>query len=800
MAIRPRWTSVYMGCWVLSTALMLIGCDPGSSTPPLGPADEPTTLAEDALSLGRGGVRGGGGGRWPKTITSISVSPDTTLISPSRQQAFKAQGRTIKGNLVSLEVDWSATGGSIDSTGTYKAGTRSGRFYVKGRTSDGLADSAVVDIAPAVDTAAIRTVVLTPALDTVATQGTVTFAATGRLTDGSSAPVAVTYSAAGGTISAAGLYQAGSQTGRYRVIATDPALGLADTAVVVIVTPVVDTVETTAVVLTPALDTLAPQATVTFAAIGKLSDGSSAPVDVTYSASGGTISAAGVYKAGSQAGRYRVVASADALGLADTAVVVIAAPTLSRLTLTPASASLLAGGKQQFAVAGLLSDGTSAPVSATYTAQGGTIDGSGLYTAGGTAGTYRVIATAGGLADTATVTISVPSGNGEPAALADDFVNTMSVQTHLGYTGGVYDTKWSTIIRPRLLELGIRHIRERMVTSSVVVQRTRDLGANGIALTAGCWPKNGVMTDASHCIAMANAYGTQTIDAFDGWNEVDNTGTGWATNWAKWQATMYDTYKADPTWRTRPVLANSLAAASSADAVGYQAGLMQWGNMHSYPAGGLPSNVSNSWIPQWRKIAGTKPLAVTETGYHNCPTCFGNGVSERASGKYYSRLWFEYFNRGVVRTNAYELIDQGISTTDREKNWGLLRNDGSPKPQFTATKNLITLLSDQGASCSAGSLEYTLSGDLSSQVHHTLLQKCDGRFYLALWQEVSVWNTSSKSDISNADRAITLTLSRPASAINVYRPVSGVGKVASQAGTSISLRVPDEVLLVEIVP
>jgi hypothetical protein len=714
MAIRPRWTSVYMGCWLLSTALMLFGCDPGSSTPPLGPADEPTSVTQDALSFARGGVRGGGGGegRWPKTVTSISVSPDTTLISPNRQQAFKAQGRTIKGNLVDLNVDWSASGGLIDSAGTYKAGVTPGRFYVKGRTSDGLADSAVVDITPGVDTVAIRSVVLTPALDTVAPGATVTFAATGRLPDGSSAPVDVTFSASGGTITAAGLYQAGSQTGRYRVIATDPALGLADTA-----------------------------------------------------------------------------------------IVVIAAPTLSELTLTPASASLLAGGRQQFAVTGLLSDGTTEPVSASFTAQGGTIDGSGLYTAAGTAGNYRIIASAGGLADTATVTISVPSGSGEPAALADAFINTMSVQTHLGYTGGVYDSKWSTIIRPRLLELGIRHIRERMFTSSVVIQRTQDLAANGITLTAGCWPKNGVMTDASHCIAMANAYGTRTIDAFDGWNEVDNTGTGWATNWAKWEATMYDAYKADPTWRDRPVLANSLAAASSADAVGYQASTLQWGNMHSYPAGGLPSNVSNSWIPQWRKIAGTKPLAVTETGYHNCPTCFGNGVSERASGKYYSRLWFEYFNRGIVRTNAYELIDQGISTSDREMNWGLLRNDGTPKPQFTATKNLIALLrDDRGASCSPGNLDYTLSGDVTTQMHHTLLQKCDGRFYLALWQEVSVWNTSSKSDVSNADRAVTLTLSRPASAINVYRPVSGTGKVATDAGTSISLRVPDEVMLVEIVP
>jgi hypothetical protein len=716
MAIRPRWTFVYMGCWVLSAALMLIGCDPGSANSPLGPGDEQTSLAADALNLGRGGTHGGGG-RSPKSVTSISVSPDTTLIFPARQQAFKAQGRTAKGTLVDLQVDWSASGGSIDSMGTFRAGSAPGRYYVKGRTSDGLADSAVVDITPGSGDAQVQ-----------------------------------------------------------------------------------------AVVLTPAVDTVAPGATVTYAAVGRLLDGSTAPVDVAYSASGGTISAAGLYTAGSQTGRFRIVATAEALGLADTSAVVIAAPELSELTLTPASASVSAGETQQFAVAGLLSDGTTAPVSAVFSAQGGSIDGSGLYTAGQTAGTYRVIAMAGGLADTATISISVPSGGGgsttgEPAALADDFINTMSVQTHLGYTGGVYDTKWSTVIRPRLLELGIRHIRERMFTTSVVIQRTRDLAANGITLTAGCWPKNGVMTDASHCIAMANAYGTQAIDAFDGWNEVDNTGTGWATNWTKWQATMYDTYKADPTWRDRPVMANSLASAASADDVGYQASLLQWGNMHSYPAGGLPSNVSNSWIPQWRKIVGSKPLAVTETGYHNCLTCFGNGVSERASGKYYSRLWFEYFNRGIVRTNAYELIDLGVSTSDRGMNWGLLHNDGSPKPQFTATKNLVALLrEDRGATCSPGRLDYTLSGDVTPALHHTLLQKCDGRFYLALWQEVSVWNTSSKSDVTNADRSITLTLSRPAGAINVYRPVSSTNKVDSDAGGSISLRVPDEVLLVEIVP
>jgi hypothetical protein len=157
--------------------------------------------------------------------------------------------------------------------------------------------------------------------------------------------------------------------------------------------------------------------------------------------------------------------------------------------------------------------------------------------------------------------------------------------------------------------------------------------------------------------------------------------------------------------------------------------------------------VSTSWIPQWNKIVSPKPHAVTETGYYNCPTCFGNGLSERASGKYYSRLWFEYFNRGIWRTNAYELIDQGVSRSNREMNWGLLRHDGSPKPQFTATKNIIALLSDPGPSFAPGQLAYTLS-NASSATHRTLLQKRDGRFYLALWQTVSVWNIKSDADIS----------------------------------------------------
>ncbi len=46
-----------------------------------------------------------------------------------------------------------------------------------------------------------------------------------------------------------------------------------------------------------------------FSAVGRMSDGSTAGVSVTWSATGGTMSGAGLYTAGSTAGTFRVIAT-----------------------------------------------------------------------------------------------------------------------------------------------------------------------------------------------------------------------------------------------------------------------------------------------------------------------------------------------------------------------------------------------------------------------------------------------------------------------------------------------------------
>lgn len=412
--------------------------------------------------------------------------------------------------------------------------------------------------------------------------------------------------------------------------------------------------------------------------------------------------------------------------------------------------------------------------------------------------TVTVGVTGDGDASQTTGISSDPTGT--QASMADALVDTISVQLHLN-DAGIYQTGWSSIVKPALLDLGVRHVRERLVTSSTVISRYQDLASNGIRLIGGCWPASSPYNNADHIITRANSYGTDVIEAFDGWNEVDGqsvTGMTWPQAWVAWQTALYNKIKGDATWQDRVVLGNSLASASSCDSVGDQHTILDAGNMHSYPtSSGMPSAVSNSWIPQWQKISGSKPLWTTEAGYHNALAAATPGISQLATAKYYSRFFFEYFNRGVVRANLYELMDEGVSNTDREMSWGLVAFDGTPKQQYAPVKNVIALLSDAGSSFTPGKLNYTLTGALST-THTSLFQKRNGHFYLVIWQEIKVVN-SSFADITNAADAVTLTLGTPATAINVYRPRTGTGTIQTGSGTSIALSVPDEALIVEII-
>jgi hypothetical protein len=164
---------------------------------------------------------------------------------------------------------------------------------------------------------------------------------------------------------------------------------------------------------------LTPAQKVDFSSSGRMNDGSATPIDVRWSASGGTIDANGVYSAAAAPGTYRVVARSDLGYFADTSMVLVAPPGL-KLVVVPASLVLAAGSAQHFTAYGRTPAGDSIPVPVTYRATGGSVADGGLYTAGGTPGTFRVIAALpdGSIADTADVTLVTSSAAAPSSASA----------------------------------------------------------------------------------------------------------------------------------------------------------------------------------------------------------------------------------------------------------------------------------------------------------------------------------------------------------------------------------------------
>jgi hypothetical protein len=142
-------------------------------------------------------------------------------------------------------------------------------------------------------------------------------------------PIGVNWAATGGSVDAGGTYVAGDTAGTYRVIAINTAGTLADTVTVTITAPPSPPPPppapvATSVTVMPATATLTPSATKQFTAFGRTVDGDSMAVAVTFTASGGSITSAGLYTAGSTVGTFRVIAKSGTL--ADTSVISITKP------------------------------------------------------------------------------------------------------------------------------------------------------------------------------------------------------------------------------------------------------------------------------------------------------------------------------------------------------------------------------------------------------------------------------------------------------------------------------------------
>ena len=400
------------------------------------------------------------------------------------------------------------------------------------------------------------------------------------------------------------------------------------------------------------------------------------------------------------------------------------------------------------------------------------------------------------------------------ARSAASFIDTIGVNTHLHYQATVYDTRYEDLIKPKLLELGVRHVRDSAHTyasanrNTFYYRRLRELGRAGIKfnlLTSLDRPYSEA-TDYSKLDDVV-AWTDGAVASFEGVNEPDIQGIrDWVNQTTAAQKKLYAAVRGNPALGGVKVLGPSPVwrVAELGDLSNY----LDHGNIHPYPGGKMPTGSeynqsTKNIIAKAAQNSGNKPVTITETGYHNALETSGDHdpSSEEVVAKYLPRLFLEHFNMGVPRSYLYELIDSKPhnSRTDYQASFGLLRHDGSEKPAFRAVENLIGLLADAGSG-NPGKLSFALGGDTDS-LHHTLLQKRDGTFYLALWLEKSSWDRQARRTRYVAPQRVTLTLGSPVTRAALHT-LDGNGQMREESvsfrNDQLTLGVGDSVRVLEL--
>jgi pimeloyl-ACP methyl ester carboxylesterase len=390
----------------------------------------------------------------------------------------------------------------------------------------------------------------------------------------------------------------------------------------------------------------------------------------------------------------------------------------------------------------------------------------------------------------------------EQARPADALVDSIGVNVHLSYTDTSY-RNYAGVVKPRLREAGIRHIRDGCPPHWNDEQRTKlnELAAVGVRSLLICSPRLGTLDQIVASLEKVPA----SVEAVEGPNEPDGEGISYRGHAfpqgaREYQDDLYAAIKRDPATRRLPVVATAISNPENAPKLGPLPSA-DFANTHCYADGGPPGFAWDWYLARCRANSD-RPIVATETGYHNSPNhtegLWIPGISEAAAGKYISRLLPEYFARGIVRTYIYELLDLRDDPRNAECNLGILRVDGGPKPAFTAIKNTIALLADPGPAFTPGRLAFTLTGQDAS-IKHLLLQKRDGRFALLLWRNAVSYDTQTRRDLPVPAQPVVVSFARPRKGARVYDPLRGVAPLRQYpAGRRLTVDVPDELLILEV--
>ena len=380
---------------------------------------------------------------------------------------------------------------------------------------------------------------------------------------------------------------------------------------------------------------------------------------------------------------------------------------------------------------------------------------------------------------------ATPTPSSVVAVPSECLIASTGVGTHLEYKGE-YSNK--AMIEQRLLESGIRRVRASWDPSDTVNQDLAvRLGKRGLKIMFWTGQIGSDLQKVKQAIKQTNALAPGTIDSVEGPNEQDNN-----PGLRAFVKQYHDVLKADPATADLRIYGPSIANVGTTTPYTSLGDISQWvdaANVHNYPGGRMMSDayIDSMYDFTRHNVGATGALMASELGYSNATGAAEQphpAVPQDVSAVLIPRLYLEHFRRGLTETYVYELVNEA-GQTPWEADFGLLNSDFSPKPAFTAVKNMNNLLADPGPAFTPGALNYTLTGT-DPTTRTVLLQKRDGSYWLALWQQSEVWDRATTRYTGIQDIPVTLNLPSTAQ-VTTYRPVTSSAPLTTTTGTRITV-------------
>ena len=463
------------------------------------------------------------------------------------------------------------------------------------------------------------------------------------------------------------------------------------------------------------------------------------------------------------------------------------------------------------------------------------------YYLGGTVSLSVTASNPGGTSGPATYTgmgaVSfLPTG----AAPVSTFLDSIGVQTHVGYTDAGSPYHLPAQVAQALQSVGIKHVRDSFPTAgnpSMIQTIASGAGAKFDILMDGSGSDYSTILDN-----IQNNIGI--VESVEGANEVDNF-------YAEWTPDSGSTYKnavamQQQMWQdlkctgcataSLPIYSLSVGSISNVPNVGNISSYVDMASGHIYPqydgypwdndanSGGgiaiyplvqsLTIQANSEYYPGQpavtNNLAPGKPNVLTEAGFWTQPA--SNGLTTDIQAKETLTLLLDTYALGIYRTYLYELFDEynDAGGTTEQDHFGLFNYDYTPKQSATTLANLQAILADSGTLASPGNFEYTLAGMPSTKLygiptaHSLLFERSDGVLFLALWNDTPIWNVWSTppSPITVTPSSVILTPAAAPSQMVEYEPTESSGTTPTQtvSGPSISVSLADHPIFIMIKP